>query len=319
MQLNKMKLALLCVSLALIACEKTDVRQSSELDGSRILAVSTLPHEIDLSTPPTGLVVDVVDYVEEESAVYNWTLCISAGAITRFECLPDTVQLEGTSDTPTWEIPFDLSAFANSGEVSLDTDFSDWSADPCPNHELLACDEALLCPIGSFCVQDACRSLTELYPIEFVVKVEPVYEGSEGILAAMEIPTFVGSSQNRVIALESATVGDTVIDSLDHLCASEVQVGGSAVELELSAVMRSDSIDEYQVLADNICDTVSETSSGIVSWYATDGELERPLSDLDDPSNTLDLDEGSDPITLFIVARDGRGTSDAACITILRE
>ena len=304
--------------LFLFGCDETEVRQASELDNSRILALRVTPHELDLTAPVASLAVEVIDYVAEGSARYAWTFCASAGAVTRFECLPELPQIQGVSEERIWEIPFVF------GDVTLDdsvltTDFSDWVADPCPDHELLECTEDSTCPLGSLCVKNACRSLTELYPIEFVVKVQPTYNAEEGIIAAVDIPMKVGASPNQDIRLESIAVNDQVSERLEPNCESTVSVTQAAETLELVATVSEASLDSYSVSSDSGCVTEDESAIGIVSWYATEGDFDKSISDLTDPSNRLALDPGVNSVTLFVVARDGRGTLDTQCLKILRE
>ena len=305
--------------LVVVGCEKSDVRSTSELDGSRILALSILPHEVDLNTVPGMLDIEVLDYVPIGDAVYNWVVCPSVGAISRYECLGDEPVLEGVSNRPNWSIPFDLSGLSATSELALNTDFSDWQPDPCPNHEVMACNDQAQCPLGSFCIEAICRSVTELYPIELVVKVQPVYDGTPAISAAMSLPLLAGTSRNQRIQLTSLQIDGTAIAPNEDDCSVTSTIGSDELDIDLSAMVDPSSLNDFQVSSASGCVSSSEASIGTVSWYANEGEFKKPLSDLEEPTNSLRLEEGSDAVQLYVVARDGRGTLDGRCITLLRE
>jgi hypothetical protein len=305
--------------LLLVGCEKSDVRTTSELDESRILALSIVPHELNLNAVPDTLDIEVLDYVLTGDAVYNWMVCPSVGAIGRYECLDDAPTLEGVSNTPNWSLPFDLSGLSATSEFALNTDFSDWQPNPCPNHEVIACNDQTECPLGSFCIEAVCRSVTELYPIELVVKVQPVYDGIPGISAAMSLPLLAGTSTNQRIRLTSLDIDGVALAPREDDCSVTSTIGSDEVEIELSAMVNPASLDEFQVSTASGCDSSTEATVGTVSWYATEGEFKKPLSDLEEPTNSLRLEAGTESVKLYVVARDGRGTLDGRCITLLRE
>ena len=115
--------------------------------------------------------------------------------------------------------------------------------------------------------------MTELYPIEFIVKVKPTYAGVDERVAAMNLPVFAGASNNQRIELNTVTIGDVTIEPDERDCTETALVTQSQVELPLAVAVDLTSLDVFQTAGDAGCDTVNETSVGTVSWYATDGEL----------------------------------------------
>ena len=310
-------IALLAVLMTSMACDNPDVRKTSELEGFRILGIRTSPHVIELNANLEQLTVEVIAFSADGITRYDWTLCASLGALTRFECIPDTPSFSGQSPSSTWSIPFPQAALASLDSTDAQTLSDGWSPPLCPDYELIECDESQQCPVGGLCLDGACRSPTELYPVSFIVRVEPITADGNEITAALTIPIRAGSSNNtsinamalKIDSLQSETLaGDT--------CANLTLPERPTQPITVSLVFDEASIDSFTSASDGVCVGQSELTTGSISWFANGGTFQRPISDLDDPSNELELDADSDAFTVYGVIRDGRGSLDYTCVHV---
>ena len=300
--------------MILLACDNPDVRKTSELEGFRILGLRSSPHIIELNANVERLDVEVIAFAADDIIGYEWTLCASLGALARFECIPDTPTLTGQSSSSTWTIPFSQAALASLGGMTTETMNGGWVAPICPDYELIGCVESQQCPIGALCLEGACRSPTEVYPVSLIVRVEPIAANGNEISGALTLPIRAGRSNNTSITAMSLKIGALQSDaSRSDTCANLTLPTRPAQPVTVSLVFEEESIDTFTRAADGVCVEQSELTTGSISWFATGAALQRPISDLDDPSNELELESDSEAFTVYGVIRDGRGSLDYIC------
>lgn len=309
--------ALLCVLTMLMGCNNPDIRKTSELESFRILGIRTSPHVIELNTDLERLTVEVIAFSPDLATGYNWTLCASLGALDRFECIPGSPTITGQSLSRTWSIPFSQTIFARADSAdSTDTQTlsEGWVAPLCPDYELIECDDAQPCPVGGICLKGACRSPTELYPIEFIVRVEPITTSGSEIPAALTIPIRAGRSNNTSINATGLQIDSLQTQAtIDGVCESLGLIERPTEPVAVSLLFDEASIDGFTSAFDGVCQEETELTTGYVSWFAKGATLQKSISDLDDPSNELELETDSESFTVYGVIRDGRGSIDYLC------
>ncbi len=307
-------LLLLYVFMVFVGCDNPDVRKTSELEGFRVLGLRTTPHVIELNASFDVLTVEVIAFAEQEATAYEWTLCASLGALDRFECIPDTPTLTGQSTSAQWSIPFNTSVFGALETSEVQATLDAWVPPVCPDYELIACDAQRTCPSGALCVGETCRSPTELYPIQFIVRVQPILGTEEGIPAALSIPIRAGTSNNTQIQALGLTVDDTeMVPMRNGDCTTLVLSHRSAKPIAIALSVDASSLDSFTTARDDMCIEGSELETGTVSWFAQGATLQKSISSLDDPTNEMEIESESKSITLYGILRDGRGSLDYVC------
>jgi hypothetical protein len=306
--------ALLCVLTFSMGCDNPDIRKTSELEGFRILGIRTSPHVIELNANIERLTVEVIAFLPDDVTGYNWTLCASLGALARFECIPDSPSFSGQSSSSTWSIPFPQAALASLDAADAQTLGDGWTAPLCPDYELIQCDEAQQCPVGALCLEGACRSPTELYPVSFIVRVEPIVAGGNETPAALTVPILAGNSNNTSINATALKIGPLQTETVaSDACANLILPERPKQPLAVSLFFDEASIDSFTRASDGVCLQQSELTTGSISWFATGATFQKSISDLDDPSNELELEADSEAFTVYGVIRDGRGSLDYMC------
>lgn len=308
-------LLLLCLLSPLVGCDNPDVRKTSELEGYRVLGLRTTPHVIELNASFDALDIEVIAFSAQEATAYDWTLCASLGALDRFECIPDTPKLTGQATSAQWSIPFNQEAFAALGNAESLTTVESWVAPLCPDYELVACDAGRLCPSGALCVDETCRSPTELYPIQFIVRVQPILGEKEGIPAAVSVPIRAGTSNNSQVRALALTVDDTELMNTESGACATLALSAQATDpIAVAVSFDASSLDTFTTAIDETCTPSTELETGSVSWFAQGATLQKSISNLDDPTNEIELEPESESMTLYGVLRDGRGSLDFICV-----
>ncbi len=310
-------LLILCLLCPLAACDNPEVRKTSELEGFRVLGLRTVPHVVELNAGVNRLNVELITFDAQDATVYDWTLCASLGALDRFACIPDTPTVSGQSTSTEWSIPFTQAALAVLANSATQSALESWAPPLCPDYELIGCDSANVCPTGAVCVDETCRSPTELYPIQLILRVQPMLGSDEGIPAALSIPIRAGSSNNSQVNALKLSVGDVGVEvpedgGCGRVRLSEYPTGPMSVSLAVD----SSSLDRFSSAVDGECIERSELEIGTVSWFAKGATLQKSISDLDEPTNELELDSDAELISIYGVVRDGRGSLDYVCAQV---
>ena len=307
----------ICI-LVSIGCENAEVRKSSELESLRILGLKLSPHVIELDKAVDSLSVEIIGFETSKASDFEWTLCASLGAVDRFECLPDTPTLTGRSDAHQWAIPFSTAVFAEGTDLLVSEFEFDWIPPICPDYELLACADQSECSEGAICIAEGCRSPTEVFPIQLVLRVVPFMDEEEMLPAAVTIPIRATTATNTAIKIDSLTLdGQAVTSPLNEAGCHQVAMTRPQRPLILSVDVAEESIDAFQSEEDGLCIQRTERETGIVSWFSKGASIQTSVTDLETPETSLEIEaNGETPVVVYGVLRDGRGSLDARCLVI---
>ncbi|MGB0648434.1 MAG: hypothetical protein ACPGQS_14715, partial [Bradymonadia bacterium] len=198
---------------------------------------------------------------------------------------------------------------------------SDWVPPICPDYELLPCTDQSECPEGALCLAEGCRSPTEIFPIQLILRVVPFIDDEQTLPAAVTIPLRATTSTNTAIEIDDLMLdGQAVSAPLDEAGCFKVTMTRPQRPLTLSIDVTEDSIDVFQSEDDGMCIQRTERETGIVSWFSKGANIETSVTDLEMSETTLEIeeDEGT-PVVVYSVVRDGRGSLDARCLAITFE
>ncbi|MEE2788227.1 MAG: hypothetical protein VX589_12865 [Myxococcota bacterium] len=260
----------------------------------RVIGIVAEPPEVSVADT---LTVTAIEHVPSESDQLErvWSVCLlSAGVFADFDCLSPDFEIELATESAT----FDLSLAAD-GIDFLTTLFEGLEGvDGLENT-----DDMMDC--GDNC-QARDGTETTYIDIQLRLRSGPASGPKMTTIKAVRV-NFEPDSPNQNPVITAFQV--------NGLARPDNVAGGES--LRLSVDLDDESFESYLEASSG----VTQTEQPIMTWYTTQGELEKNITTGDRRETILNLPDTieGDAVDVYVVVRDGRGGTDFRALTLTTE
>ena len=258
----------------------------------RVIGIVSEPPEVGITDT---VQITAIEHIPSERANVEraWSVCLlSTGVFGDFECLTDDFDIELSTDAPSFEL-----SLAADG-IDFVTRFFEGLADvDLPDN---AADESADC--GDNC---QARDGTETSYIDVQLRLKS---------GPPDGPTMTTIKAIRVNFEPDEPNQNPIISALKVNGRTQPKPVSNGEELQLSIELDDESFEAYVEGSSG----VTQTEQPIMTWYTTQGELNKNITIGDRREIILNLPDSieGDAVDIYVVVRDGRGGTAFRSLTL---